>query len=88
MISFLLTTPLGTYSAEITDGKSILTKFWDVVASKKLHVIPGKFSFKSGESMTFNGTITPNEQIHLTLVDPKGNQVLSKNFIVNTLGFF
>ena len=88
LISFVPTTSLGTYYAEITDGKTIITKSWDIVASKKLYLFPTKSIFKSGELITFNGTATPNEQINLTLVDPMGNQVLSNNFFVDPSGFF
>jgi len=82
------TTPLGTYTAEITDGKNIVTKSWDVVMSKKLHVDTTKLAFKFNELMRFNGTATPNERINIKLVSPQGNEVLSKNFVVNPSGFF
>jgi len=82
------TTPLGTYTAEITDGKNIIIKSWDVVLSKKLHILPTKLTFKSDELITFNGTATPNERINIKLVNPKGNEVLSQNFVVNPSGFF
>lgn len=88
LVSFAPTAPLGIYNAEITDGKTTITKSWDLIASKKLHIYQTKSIFKSGELMIFNGTAIPNEQINLTLVDPTGNQVLSKNFIVNDSGFF
>jgi len=38
--------------------------------------------------MTFNGTAIPNERINIKLVNPQGNEVLSKNFVVNPSGFF
>ncbi len=82
------TTPLGTYTATITDGKNTIIKFWDVVLSKKLHILPTKLIFKSNEFITFNGTATPNERINIKLVNPQGNEVLSKNFVVNSSGFF
>ena len=82
------TTPLGTYTAEITDGKNTIIKSWDVVFSKKLHILPTKLTFKSNELITFNGTATPDERISIKLVNPQGNEVLSKNFVVNPSGFF
>ena len=88
LISFSPNTPLGTYFAEITDGQNNRQTSWDVVASKKLNIFPAKYSFKSGEPISFNGTATPDEPINLTLIDPNGNQVFSKNFIVNSFGFF
>jgi len=82
------TTPLGTYTATIADGKNIIIKSWDVVLSKKLHILPTKLTFKSNEFITFNGTATPNERINIKLVNPQGNEVLSNNFVVNPSGFF
>jgi len=82
------TTPLGTYTAKITDGKNTIIKSWDVVFSKKLHIFPTKLTFKPNELITFNGTATPAERINIKLVNPQGNEVLSKNFIVNPSGFF
>ena len=88
LISFSHTAPLGTYSAEITDGQNTLNQSWNVVASKNINIFPAKFSFKSGESISFNGTAIPNEPINLTLIDPNDNPVFSKNFVVNPFGFF
>ena len=56
--------------------------------SKKIHIFPTKLTFKSGELIKFNGTANPGERINIKFVDPQGNEVLSKNFIVNTSGFF
>ena len=81
-------TPLGTYTAEITDGKNIVTKSWDVIMSKKLQIITTKLKFESNELMTFNGTAAPNERINIKLVNPQGDEVLSKNFVVDSSGFF
>ena len=82
------TAPIGKYSTEITDGKNTIIDSWDVVMSKKIHIFPTKLKFKSEELIQFNVTATPGERIHIKLVDPQGNEVLSNNFIVNTSGFF
>ena len=79
---------LGNYSAEITDGKTTINDFWDVVMSKKIHISPTKLKFKSEEVIKFNGTADPGQRIQIKFVDPQGNEVLSNNFIVNTSGFF
>ncbi len=82
------TAPIGKYSTEITDGKNTIIDSWDVVMSKKIHIFPTKLKFKSEELIQFNVTASPGERIHIKLVDPQGNEVLSNNFIVNTSGFF
>jgi len=81
-------TPIGKYSTEITDGKNTIIESWDVVMSKKINIFPTKLTFKSGELIKFNGAANPGERINIKFVDPQGNEVLSRNFIVNTFGFF
>jgi len=81
-------TPIGKYSTEITDGKNTIIESWDVVMSKKIHISPTKLTFKSGELIKFNGTANPGERINIKFVDPQGNEVLSRSFIVNTFGYF
>ena len=82
------TTPLGKYSAEITDGRNSIIDSWDIVMSKKIHIFPTKSKFKSEELITFNVTANPNERINIQFVNPQGNEVLTQNFIVNQSGFF
>ncbi len=79
---------IGKYSAEITDGKNIIIESLDVVLSKKIHIFPSKLKFKLEEIIKFNGTADPGERISIKFIDPQRNEVLSKNFIVNTSGFF
>jgi len=87
-INIPLHAPLGEYSTEITDGKNTIIDYWDVVMSKKVHVLPTKLIFKSEELIKFNVTANPGERIKIKFVDPQGNEVLSRNFIVNPSGFF
>lgn len=87
-IYILPTAQIGKYSAEITDGKSIIIKSLDIFFSKNIHIFPTKLKFKSEEIIKFNGTANPGEQIDIKLIDPQRNEVLSKNFIVNPSGFF
>jgi len=68
-------TPIGKYSTEITDGKDTIIEFWDVVMSKRIHILPTKLIFKSGEIIKFNGTANPDERINIKFVDPQGNEV-------------
>ncbi len=79
---------IGEYSTEITDGKKTIIDSWDVVMSKKIHILPTKLKFKSEELIKFNATANPGERIQIKFVDPQGNEVLSNNFVVNTSGFF
>ena len=87
-INIPLNSLLGEYSTEITDGKNTIIDSWDVVMSKKIHVIPTKLKFKSEELIKFNVTANPGERIKIKFVDPQENEVLSRNFIVNPSGFF
>jgi len=87
-INLPLHAPLGEYSTEITDGKNTIIDYWDVVMSKKIQILPTKLIFKSEELIKFNVTANPGERIKIKFVDPQGNEVLSRNFIVNPSGFF
>lgn len=80
--------PIGKYSIEINGKKNTIVETFDVVMSKKIHVIPSKLKFSSEELIKFNATANHNERINLVLLDPQGNNVLSSNFIVPPSGFF
>lgn len=80
--------PIDEYITTITDGKDTITKSWDVVLSKNVNVSPSKLKFQSGELIKFTGTANPGEQLDVKFIDPQGNYVLSKNFIVGDSGFF
>jgi len=84
----LLDTPLGKYSAKISDGKDTILKNWTVESSKTIHITPAKIKFDPGEALTFNGTALPNQKIDIILKDPTGAEIYSDIIQPKSDGFF
>ncbi len=83
-----LDTPLGKYSAEISDGKDTILRSWTVESSKTIHITPAKIKFDPGETLTFNGTALPNQKIDIILKDPTGAEIYSDVIQPKSDGFF
>ncbi|MFB5626495.1 MAG: biofilm-associated protein, partial [Nitrosopumilus sp.] len=82
-----LDTPFGKYSATITDGRENKLIYWEVKSDKKIIITPVNLKFEPGETMRFNGTALPNQQIEIVLEDPLGNEVLSDIIQTDEVGF-
>ena len=78
--------PLGTYTAEITDGTNIIKKTWIVASSKIINITPTKIIFEPGEVITFNGTAKPNEELEILVEDPQGTEFYSEVLVVGSSG--
>ncbi len=83
-----LNTPLGKYSAEISDGKDTILRSWTVESSKTIHITPAKIKFDPGETLIFNGTALPNQKIDIILKDPTGGEIYSDVIQPKSDGFF
>jgi hypothetical protein len=83
-----LDTPLGKYTAEITDGKDTIFRSWTVESSKTIHITPSKIKFEPGDILTFNGTALPNQLIDIVLKDPNGAEIYSDVINPGSDGFF
>jgi hypothetical protein len=88
LIPIPLNVLIGKYSVEITDGKTTISESWDVAMSKKIQIFPIKTRFQPGDLIKFNVIANPDERINIKFVDPQGNDILSKNFIVDSSGSF
>jgi len=75
-------TPFGKYTIEINDGIDTIIKNWSVDLAKKIHIFPSKKKFIFGEVLKFKATTNLNENIKISLEDPRGRTVLSDNFKV------
>jgi hypothetical protein len=80
--------PIDTYTAEIINGENIISKSWDVVLSKKIHISPSKQKFQPDETMTFIGSGNPGSDVIVKIVNPNGIEVSSSSFLVDDSGFF
>ncbi len=79
-------TPFGVYTAEITDGTDVIERSWTVASSKVIELVPSKIKFEPGETITFNGTAKPNEELEIIVEDPQGSEFYSEVISVGTSG--
>ena len=82
-----LDTPFGKYSATISDGRQNILKHWIVESDKVIIIAPSSLKFDQGETMTFNGTATPNIPVEVVLEDPLGKEIFADIIQVDDLGF-
>ena len=81
-----LNSDLGERTVIITDGSDTIEKKFNVVASEKIHITPLRLKFEPGESIVFNGTAIPNQEIEAVLEDPSGAEFASQITQINSSG--
>ncbi len=86
-IIIALDTPLGKYSATISDGRQTILKHWTIESDKVIVIAPTNLKFDQGEIMKFNGTALPNLPIEIILEDPLGNEIFSDIIHTDDSGF-
>lgn len=86
-IIIALDTPLGKYSATISDGRQTILKHWTIESDKVIVIAPTNLKFDQGEIMKFNGTALPNLPIEIILEDPLGNEIFSDIIHIDDSGF-
>jgi len=79
-------TPFGKHTAEITDGTTNLLRSWTVESSKVIEIIPIKLKFEPGETIIFNGTAKPSQELEIILEDPQGNEFYSEILNIDATG--
>lgn len=82
-----LDAPLGKYSATISDGKNTLLKNWIIESADKIQILPIQLKFEPGETIKFNGTAIPNQDLEIIIENPQGNEVYSDVIRVDKSGF-
>lgn len=78
--------PFGIYTAEITDGNEVITRSWTVASSKLIEINPMKLKFEPGETIVFNGTAKPSQELEIILEDPQGTEFYSQVIAVDASG--
>ncbi len=81
-------TPLGKYSAEISDGKETLVKTWNVELAEGINIVPSKIKYDAGELFIFNGTAAPNQNVEIILENPQGAEIFSDIILTDDSGLF
>ncbi|MDB4850050.1 biofilm-associated protein [Nitrosopumilus sp.] len=78
---------LGKYSIILSDGRNQVLKNWIVETDKIIIINPGKNVFEAGEVITFNGTVSPNQQLQLILENDFGDEVAVETIEIGETGF-
>ncbi len=76
----------GTYTAEITDGTNVVKRTFEIASSKVIELIPLKLKFEPGETIAFNGTAKPNEELEIVVEDPQGTEFYSEILDIGSSG--
>lgn len=79
-------TTLGKRNIELTDGVETLFLSWTIESSKKIDIVPIKQKFEPGETIVFNGTAKPNENLEIIVEDPLGTEFFSQVLNVDSSG--
>ena len=78
--------PFGKQTAEITDGTTNLVRSWTVESSKVIQIIPVKLKYEPGETIVFNGTAKPSQELEFVLEDPQGSEFFSGILNIDATG--
>lgn len=78
--------PLGKQTAEITDGVETILRTWTVESPNKIEILPIKIRFEPGETIIFNGTAKPNEELQVVVEDPQGTEVYTEFLNIDSSG--
>ena len=78
--------PLGKQTAEITDGVETILRTWTVESPNKIEILPIKIRFEPGETIIFNGTAKPNEELQVVVEDPQGTEVYTEFLDIDSSG--
>jgi hypothetical protein len=78
--------PLGERIVEITDGTENIVRNLTVASSKIVEIFPLKIMFQAGETVMFNGTAKPNEELEIVVQDPQGSEFYSQILNVDSSG--
>jgi hypothetical protein len=81
-----LNSDLGERTIIITDGSDTIERKFNVAASEKIHMTPLRLKFEPGESIAFNGTAIPDQELEAILEDPSGAEFASKIIQVDSTG--
>jgi hypothetical protein len=78
--------PLGERTVELTDGTNTIVRNLTVASSKVVEIFPLKVMFQAGETVMFNGTAKPNEELEIVVQDPQGSEFYSQILNVDSSG--
>ncbi len=77
---------LETVTITISDGKSEVSRNIDVISSKKITINSDESRYEQGDVVTFSGNAIANQNLLVSLEDPKGAEVFSNIITVDSSG--
>jgi len=77
---------LGTVSIEISDGKSNVLRNVEVISSKLININTIEIMYNAGDTITFEGTAIPNQEMSVILEDAIGTEIFSRTVSVGESG--
>ncbi|MFQ6025707.1 MAG: biofilm-associated protein, partial [Nitrosopumilaceae archaeon] len=78
----------GKYVSDVSDGKTSIKHRFSIETAQKIVIIPAKEFFEPGETVLFNGTAIPDEELEIVIEDPTGKEVISTIIDVRSSGKF
>ena len=77
---------LKTVTIIVSDGKSEVSRNIDVLSSKKITINSDEPRYEQGDIIIFSGTAIANQNLLVSLEDPKGTEIFSKVITVDPSG--
>ncbi len=76
----------GEYTITVTDGKDTVVHTYVIETTQKINLVPLRDRYEPGETVSFNGTAIAGKEIELTIRNPVGMEVYSKNVPIGANG--
>ena len=83
---FSIDLKLGKMTIEVTDGKTIIVRDFEVISSQLINISSMQNRYEAGDTIKFSGTAIPNQSISLILENPLGVEIFSKTMTVGGTG--
>ncbi|MGI0092688.1 MAG: hypothetical protein ACREA8_01150, partial [Nitrosotalea sp.] len=76
----------GQYSVTASDGKTQVTKQYNVVTTHNISIVLPSTRYEQGQTVIINGTSISNQIVHFVITDPTNQPIYSKDANVSSAG--
>lgn len=76
----------GQYSVTASDGKTQVTKQYNIVTTHNISIVPSATRYEPGQTVIINGTSISNQLVHFVITDPTNQPIYSKDANVSSTG--
>ena len=77
---------LGKYTVTASDGKTQVTKQYNIVTTHNISVTPAATRYEPGQTISINGTSISNQLVHFIIKDPTNHQIYAQDANVTSNG--